>query len=100
MSFLLILILLRRLQSAQLSDPLLRQRQQGIQLLGAKRHALSRALNLDEAAFARHHHVHIGVAVRILVVIQIKHRYAADHADRNRRDRVNNRALRDFALRM
>ena len=56
-----------------------------------ERRALGGALQLDEAAGAGHHDVHVGVARRILGVVEIEHRHAVDHTDRHRGDEIAQR---------
>ena len=68
------------------SMPSLRQIEQRVHFVAREGHAFGGALNFDEAARARHHDVHIGVALRVFVVVEIEHRQAVVHADRNRRD--------------
>ena len=58
-----------------------------------ERRALGRPLQLDEAAGAGHHHVHVGVAARVLGVVEVEHRHALVQADRHRGDEVANRRL-------
>jgi len=43
-------------------------------------------LHFDETAAVVHHHVHVGVAVRILGVIEVEHGEAVVNADRHRGD--------------
>jgi hypothetical protein len=59
-----------------------------------ERRALGGALHLDDAARAGHHHVHVGVAVGVLGVVEVEHRLAAPHADRHRGDRSRAAATR------
>src|ERR1700761_5093609 len=48
--------------------------EQRVHLVARERRAFSRALDLDEPARARHHDIHIGVALRVFVVVEIEHR--------------------------
>src|SRR5690606_13901096 len=68
----------------QAGDALFGQGGHGIQLAAAERVALGGALQLDEAAAVVHHHVHVGVAVAVLGVIQVQDRHATVGADRHR----------------
>ena len=74
--------------------PLFGQRQQGLHFVAAEGVAFGGALHLDEAAAVVHHHVHVGVAVGVLGVVQIEHRHAAVDADRDRGDRAVDRVAR------
>ena len=56
-----------------------------------KARAFGGALHLDEAAGAGHHDVHVGVAGRVLGVVEVEHRRAVDDADRHRGDEVAQR---------
>src|SRR6202795_4080396 len=57
--------------------------QQLIEFVAPKRVAFCGALNLDECAATVHDHVHIGLRIRILRVVQIEHRRAAVDAHGN-----------------
>ena len=77
----------------QLGDPAFGERQQLVELLAAKRHPLGRALDLDEAAGRGHDHVHVHLGPGILLVGQVEHAHAVDHAHGDRGDRVTDRVL-------
>ena len=67
--------------------------EQLIELAAAERHALSGALDLDEARLAagrpaQHHDVHVDLGRAVLDVGQVEHRRAADDADADRRGTV------------
>jgi hypothetical protein len=61
-------------------------RQQAVHLGARERCALGGALHFDEAARAGHHHVHVGVAGRVLDVFEVEQRHALHDPDRHRRD--------------
>ena len=63
-----------------------------------ERRAFGRPLQFDEAAGARHHDVHVGVAVRVLGVVEVEHRHAVDDAHRHRGDVVAQRLAGHEAL--
>ena len=65
--------------------------EQGVEFVAGEWLAFGGALHFDHAAVARHHHVHVGVAVRVLGIIEIKHRHAFKNADRDRGDRIADR---------
>ena len=67
-------------------------------MLTRKCFAFGSALQLDESAFAIHHHIHIGITLRILSVVQIEHRLALVDADRNRGDLAGDRIIGDQAF--
>jgi hypothetical protein len=48
-------------------------------LLVVKRLTLGRALHLDKPAAASHHHIHVGLGHRIVVIMQIKSLFASDY---------------------
>ena len=61
--------------------PLSARREQRIEGVASERVRLSRALQLDEAAVAGLHDVHVDVRARVFLVDQVQHRNAADDAD-------------------
>src|ERR671924_224197 len=61
--------------------------QQLVQMRAAERRALRRRLYLDERTLAGHHHVHVHLCLRVLGVVEIEQRLAADDPDRNGGDR-------------
>src|SRR5450631_3096728 len=65
------------LRGMQPGDALGDEIQQLVEFMAPKRVAFGSALNLDECAAAVHYHVHIGLRIRILRVVQIEHRRAA-----------------------
>ena len=52
-----------------------------VSIWSRERLAFSRALHLDEAAAARHHDVHVGLARRVLGIVEVEQRHALEHAD-------------------
>ena len=58
--------------------------QQVVEVRAGEGHALGGALHLDEAAVARHHHVHVHLGAHVLHVRQVEAGLAVDdaHADR------------------
>src|SRR5437879_8260379 len=64
------------------------QLEQLVEAVAAERVALGRRLHLDQASVARHHHVQVDVCGRVLGVVEIEQRVAADHPDRDGGDRV------------
>src|SRR5438477_9470728 len=87
----------RFLLGDELGDPLHREREQRIHLRRGKRRAFGRSLDLDETARARHHHVHVGFAARILGVVQIEDGRALEEADRRGCDEVADGRLSEDA---
>src|SRR5712691_2554380 len=85
----------RFLLGDELGDPLLRQRDQCTHLRRGEGLAFGRSLDLDETARARHHHVHVGFAARILGVVQIEDGHALDQAHRHGGDEVPDRRCRE-----
>src|ERR671930_1025206 len=73
-------------------DPGLREREQVVERLARERVLLRRRLHLDETPVARHDHVHVGVGARVLGVVEVEQGHAVDDADRDRGDRVGERA--------
>ena len=69
----------------QFSHAFLAQQHQGIQFLRAEGRALGGALNFDDVARSREHHIHIAVAARIFGIIQIQQRHATHPAGRHGR---------------
>ena len=61
-----------------------------------ERRALGGALHLDEAPGAGHHHVHVGVAGRVLGVVEVEHRRALVRC--RPRSRRRNRAAASSAI--
>ena len=57
--------------------PLGREVEQRIELVAAEGVALGGALHLDEAAAVVHDHVHVGLGLRVLGVVEVEHRHAA-----------------------
>ena len=74
-----------RLQLEQLRDAVRGEIQQRIELVAAEGVTFGRALHLDEAAAVVHHDVHVGLGLRILGVVEIEHRHAADRCRRKPR---------------
>src|SRR3990167_6749822 len=79
----------------QRADAVLCQLQHGVHLVAAERCAFRRALHFDETAAAGHHHIHVGVAAGVLDIVQIQHRLALVHADRNGGDEIGERGCCD-----
>src|SRR5258706_16436888 len=61
------------------------------QLLARERFASGSALPLDEIARARHPHVHVGAAARVLGIVGAEHRPPADDAHRDGGDEIAQR---------
>src|SRR5258705_13942416 len=70
------------LQRAQLADSGDRKIEQRVELVAPEGMALGRALHFNERAAVVHHHVHVGLRLGILAVVQIQHRLAPHDADR------------------
>src|SRR5471030_825852 len=66
----------------------LRQLQHRVQLFWLERRAFGGALDFNEAASAGHHHVQVSLGSRIFQVVEVKHRLALVHANRNSRDHL------------
>src|SRR5579884_546570 len=77
-----------RLERSDLRDARSRQSEQLVERLAGERVALGGRLHLDEAPVAGHHDVHVRVGARVLRVVEIEERHAADDADRDGRDRI------------
>src|SRR5262245_28472714 len=75
-----------------------REAQERAHLALVERRALARALHLDEAALAGHHHVHVHVGAGILDIVEVDARVALHEADRDRSDRVLERGPRELVL--
>src|SRR5262249_44696650 len=75
-----------------------RQLQELVELLAAERVALGRRLYLDQSAVAGHDPVQVDVGSRVLRVVEIEQRLAADDADRDRRHRVAERLAEPEAV--
>ena len=52
-----------------------------VELRAAEGQLLGGALDLDEAARAGHHDVHVDLGSRVLLVGKVQHRHAVDDAD-------------------
>src|ERR1700754_3667510 len=75
----------RALRDDQFADALGGKDEQGVHLVTAERVAFGRALHVHEAATVVHHDIHVGIAVRILGVVEIEHRGAVRDAPRDGR---------------
>src|SRR5581483_759985 len=62
--------------------------EQLVQPAAFERNALGGRLHLDETALAGHDHVHVDVGARVLLVVEVEQRLAAEDADRDGRDRT------------
>src|SRR2546421_3383811 len=80
------------LESCDLLDAPLGEPEQLVEPLPGERILLGRRLHLDEAAVAGHDDVHVRVRVRVLRVVEVEHRDAADDTDGDRGNRVGERA--------
>src|SRR5699024_2079088 len=60
-------------------------RQHGVHVGAAEGMPFGGALDFDETTAVIHHHVHVGVAVRVFGVIQVQHRLPLVNAHRNGR---------------
>src|SRR3569833_1342008 len=67
----------------ELADAALCELEHGLQIPHAKGMALGRALHLEEGAGLVHHHVHVGLGIRVLGVVEVQHRYTLVNADRH-----------------
>ena len=65
------------LQRDELTDAAVGQREQRVEGVAAERVRFGRALQLDEAAVAGLHDVHVDVRARVFLVRQVEHRHAA-----------------------
>src|SRR5436189_1859506 len=86
------------LQLADLGDAGLGEGEQLVEALAREGLALGGRLDLDEAAVAGHHDVHVRVGVRVLGVIEIEQRQAVDDADRDRGEGVREGARQPEAV--
>lgn len=59
--------------------------------------ALGRALNFDQPAAVVHDHVEVGVGAGVFIVVQVEYRFAAQHADRDRRNMPVDRVALELA---
>ena len=75
----------------QRRDPVGGQRQQVVQMRAGERRALGRRLHLDEPAVAGHHDVRVDLGGRVLGVVEIEQRRAADDSRRDGRDGAGQR---------
>ena len=82
------------LRRKELTYAALRQRQHLVHLAARERLAFGGALHFDDAAAAGHHDVHVGVARRILGIVQIEHRHALDTCPPTPRRRIAHRRAR------
>src|SRR3989338_1171785 len=82
----------------QLLDAGFRQLQQLIHFCAGEGMAFRRALHFDKVTVAQHHYIHVGIAGRVLKVIQVKYRHAFVDADRNRGNKILERVFLDQSL--
>src|SRR5205085_12220523 len=80
------------LESCELLDAPLGEPEQLVEPLPGEGILLGRRLQSDEAAVAGHDDVHVRVCGRVLRVVEVEHRDAADDTDGERGDRVSERA--------
>src|SRR5918993_1314258 len=85
------------LQRDELANAGVGQGEQRIEGVAAERVRFGRALQLDEAAVAGLHDVHVDVGARVFLVGQVQHRHAADDADARGRHVVLHRNALDLA---
>src|SRR5258708_40064822 len=67
------------LRCDQFADPALGEADQHVHLAAEESRAFGGALQLDEAAGARHHDVHVGIARGILALVQVDHPHPLDN---------------------
>src|SRR5690606_16373059 len=72
------------LQLDQLGDAFAGQCRHLVELLQPEGMAFGGALQLDERAGIAHHHVHVGLGLRIFQIVEIENGLAAVDADRDR----------------
>src|SRR6476469_1774276 len=65
-------------------DPLVRKLEQLVQLVAPEGHALRRRLHLDQPVVAGDHHAEVDVRARVLDVVKVEQKLAADDPERNR----------------
>src|SRR5947209_5874232 len=80
------------LESCDLLDAPLGEPEQLVEPLPGEGILLGRRLHLDEPAVTGHDDVHVGVRGRVLRVVEVEHRDAADDTDGDRGDGVRERA--------
>src|SRR5690606_34378818 len=85
------------LQFEQLAAAEFGEGDERVELGARKRRAFGRALHLDQAAALGHHHVHVGVAVGVLGVVEVEHRLALVDAHRHRGDEFAHRVVGELA---
>ncbi len=81
----------------QAGDARCREIQHLVELVAPKRVAFGGALHLDEGAAAVHDHVHVGLGIGVLGVVQVEHRSAAVDAHGHRRHLAVQRIRADGA---
>ena len=79
-------------------DPEAAKLEQVVEQLARERRALGRRLHLHEPAVAGHHDVHVHLGGRVLGVLEVEQRLAVDDPDRDRGDRVGERAREPEAV--
>ena len=80
--------------------PRARQRQHPDELFLRERRAFRRPLNFDQASRAGHDEIRVGVGGRVLGIVEVDHRFAADNAAGDGGDMILERTLaQDRALR-
>src|SRR5262245_13485334 len=82
-------VLLRR---ADLGDPAGAEIQQLVQRVSVERRALGGRLHLDEPLGAGHDEVQVDLGARVLQVVEVEQQLPVDDPERDRRDRVRQRA--------
>src|SRR5580765_7077811 len=60
------------LEGDETADPVLGQREHGVQAVAAERRLLRRPLNFDKRARSRHDHVHVDLGARVLDIVQVE----------------------------
>ena len=78
--------------------PLRGEREQLVEVRARQRRALGGRLDLDEPALAGHDDVRVDLGGRVLGVVEVEQRHAADDPARHRRDRAGQRRALELAL--
>ena len=85
----------RALLLDQLPDAAVGQVEQRVQRFAPEGHRFGGSLDLDEAAVAGHHDVHVDFGARVVLVFEVEQRLAVDDADAGGGDVVGERDRAD-----